>query len=949
MQKSLAVETPSRYVVGIDLGTTNSALNFVDTHEDPWRVRIFRIPQVIAAGEVELRETLPSFHFEPAVGEMDPKALALPWRSETTYVVGVLARDHGQASHGRVVVSAKSWLCHSGVDRTANILPWNALDGTHPISPVEASGRYLRHLHNAWNHAFPEFPLAEQDVVLTLPASFDEIARELTVQAAAGAGLPRITLIEEPQAAFYAWVEEHRLIWNDHVALGQNILVIDVGGGTTDLTLIRVRRRDVPTNQGEIQFHRVAVGNHLILGGDNLDLALAHHVEQSIQGQLDSRNWENLLRQCRRAKEILLGDHPPEEFTIHLAGTGSRIIGESQQIRITRDEVSALLVDGFFPYVKLTEDPQSVQSGFQEFSLPYAKDPAVTRYLSQFLRDHATEELGHTVDDIRSVRPDVVLFNGGVFASPAIRTRIVDVLSRWFSETNRPWSPQILPNARLDQAVAHGAAYYGMVRRGEGERIAAGLARTYYLGINAAKPQVVCLVPGTAEPGDSIMLEKPQFQLLVSQPAEFPLFVSSTRLADRPGQILDLDRDHMKPLPPIRTALQTAGRRNKSETVPVQLRADLTEIGTLELWCLSAKDDRRWRLQFDARSAISTDIGSQQSMGETAGVWEESTWSVLESILVDTFGPAAIEKPSQTVRRLTAAIEQNRNEWSLPLLRRIWETLITLKDGCRISPQHESRWLNLLGFSLRPGYGMAVDDWRVMETWRTVQGRLVNSTTECRNEMWILWRRVAGGLSARHQKSLAEPFVSALRSARKHWLSTGGGRGEVGFQPHEAGELYRMLAALELLPRETKRELGDLFLDLIERGKWTTVLAPWVWSVGRLGNRVPLYGPLNGVITAADAEIWLHRLMDIDPPDISLVPLAMMQLARRTGDRQRDIREQTRDKVLEWFAHRNVPQPLSALVERVGEMNRETQLDVWGDSLPPGLQLDSAQPNTSRA
>ncbi|MDA0658440.1 MAG: Hsp70 family protein [Planctomycetota bacterium] len=949
MQKSLEADTPPRYVVGIDLGTTNSALNFVDTHEIPWRVRIFRIPQVIAPGEVERRETLPSFHFEPAVGEMAPQVLALPWRATATYVVGVLARDHSQASHGRVIVSAKSWLCHAGVDRTANILPWNALEGTHPISPVEASGRYLQHLHDAWNHAFPEFPLAEQDVVVTLPASFDEIARELTIQAAAAAGLPKITLIEEPQAAFYAWVEQHRSNWNDHVALGQNILVIDVGGGTTDLTLIRVRRRNLPNDQGEIQFHRVAVGNHLILGGDNLDLALAHHVEQSIQGQLDSRNWENLLRQCRRAKEILLGDLPPEELTIHLAGTGSRIISEGHQIRITRDQVVTLLVDGFFPYAKLTDDPQAAQSGFQEFSLPYAKDAAVTRYLAQFLRDHATDELAHTVDDVRAVRPDIVLFNGGAFASPEIRARVVDVLCRWFSEANRPWSPQVLPNARLDQAVAHGAAYYGMVRRGQGERIAAGLARTYYLGINATPPQVVCLVPGTAEPGDSIVLEQPNFQLLVSQPAEFPLFVSSTRLADRPGQILDLDRDHMKPLPPIRTALQTGVRRSKSETVAVQLRADLTEIGTLELWCLSAQDERRWRLQFDARSAVATDIVSQQSSGEAAGVWEESTWSKLESILVDTFGTKTGEKPSQVVRRLSTAIGQHRNEWSLPLLRRIWETLLALKDGCRMSPQHESRWLNLVGFSLRPGYGMAVDDWRVAETWRIVQGKLVNSTAECRNEMWVLWRRVAGGLSAKHQKSLAEPFLSALRSSRKHWLSSGGVRVDIGFQLHEAGELYRMLAALELLPRESKRELGNLFFDLIERKKWTSVHSPWIWSVGRLGSRVPLYGPLNAVVASADAEKWIQRLMDIDPPDGTPIFLAMMQLARCTGDRQRDIGEGTRQRVLDWFAQRNVSPALSALVETIGEMNRDTQLDVWGDSLPPGLQLDLAQPNTAKA
>ncbi|MBI3860876.1 MAG: Hsp70 family protein, partial [Planctomycetia bacterium] len=584
---------PSRFVVGIDLGTTNCAVGYVDTHETAWKVRTFRVPQLVAAGQVEARDTLPSFHYQPAAGEFSAESVRLPWQggvekgdspsresriaTETSLVgkgqspfstcpiVGSFARDHGVLSQGRLIESAKSWLCHAGVDRTAELLPWHGLPEVEKISPVEASSRYLKHIHDAWNHQFPESPLAGQDVIVTLPASFDEVARELTVKAAALAGLPRIVLIEEPQAAFYAWINRHRDNWERLVRPGQKILVCDIGGGTSDFTLIRVRAHA----DGKVQFHRVAVGEHLILGGDNLDLALAHALETKLVGEriLEPRQWGVLVRICRQVKEALLGEKPPEKLTVHLPGSGSRLIGGGMQVEVTRAEVESLLVQGFLPAANLDDRPNRHRSGFQEFGLPYAADPAITRYLADFLSTHrhvgeegqvvakgwhaqskamGVEAEDHALTAGQSVphghdpaRPDIILFNGGFFASPVLRERLLEVLKSWFpSKSKKAWSPIVLDHDRLDLAVAHGAAYYGMVRRGAGVKIAAGLARTYYIGVEGDEPQAVCLIAAGTEPGQHVDLEQPTFELLVSQPVEFPLSVSSTRLNDLPGTIV---------------------------------------------------------------------------------------------------------------------------------------------------------------------------------------------------------------------------------------------------------------------------------------------------------------------------------------------------------------------------------------------------------------------------
>jgi hypothetical protein len=981
-QGSSSVSTASRYVIGFDLGTTNSAVTFVDTHKEPWRIETFAVPQLVAPGQIEARESLPSFHYQPAAGEFAAGALKCPWqKSEPAFAVGVFARDHGALVPGRLINSAKSWLCHSGVDRTAGLLPWHGAADVEQFSPVEVSARYLGHVRDAWNARFPRYPLAEQEFVLTLPASFDEVARELTVKAAALAGLPRVVLIEEPQAAFYAWIYAHADRWQELVEPGQKILVCDIGGGTSDFTLIRVRRGE----GGKVQFHRVAVGDHLILGGDNLDLALARHIEQKI-GRLEPRAWAILVRACRVVKETLLGPDAPEKLTVNLPGSGARLIGGGTHVEVTRQEVCDLLVEGFFPRVGLEEKPISRRSGFQEFGLPFAPDAAITRYLAAFLTAHrhvALEDAGPARDH-DPARPDIVLFNGGVFESPLLRARLLEVLESWFqpclaaagtaanarsladvpsAAKQTGWRSIVLDNDRLDLAVARGAAYYGMVRRGQGVRIAAGLARTYYIGVEEttlpaetappgpqsggvspaeappvaqAAPLVVCLLPAGIEPGQDIALMKRRFDLLVSEPAEFPLFVSSTRLTDKPGELVPIDAAQMTALPPMRTVLRTR-KKATAETVSVDLHARLTEIGTLDLWCSEIGGRRSWRLQFDVRSTTQTDIAAHQSQAEGEGVVDEDVWQACETLILGTFGPDGSDKPEGLIKRLTAATGASRNQWPSSLCRRLWEALMEVEPGRRRSPVHEARWLNLLGFALRPGYGLAVDDWRVAQTWSTLQGKFAHATANVRVEGWILWRRIAGGLAAGQQQALADPLLGPIRSLH-HQLTTGKGRSDFGFVMAETPEMWRLLGSLEMLAAGTKAELGTMLLDLLPKRKMEPVRAAVVWTIGRLGARVPLYGPLNAVVPAKTAGDWLAKLLP-QRLELAELPLAVMQLARRTDDRYRDLPEKLRREAADWLASSAAPRHFVELVRTGGTLDSDEQGLVFGESLPKGLRI----------
>lgn len=951
MAETLELDLPPRFLIGIDLGTTNSAVAYVDTAERSWQVRDFPAPQIVSPGLVESRDTLPSFHYEPAAAERAGRALSLPWQAtEADHVVGVYARDQGAAAPGRLISSAKSWLSHSGVDRTAGLLPWHGAADVTRLSPVEVSARYLAHLRGAWDARHPEHPMAAQDVALTAPASFDEVARELTVQAARLAGLGRVVLVEEPQAAFYAWIAAQADAWDRQVMPGQTVLICDVGGGTSDFTLIRVR----PAAGGKVLFHRVAVGEHLILGGDNLDLAVAHHVEQKLGRKLDPRAWESLVRASRVAKEALLGENPPEQHVVSLTPGGSKLVGGAQRIALSRQEVADLLLEGFLPRVALSDKPAARRSGFQEFGLPYARDAAITRYLAAFLSAHRSAGIaaGEATGDHDPARPDLILFNGGLFESPLLRQRLLDVLTSWFNPPGQApaWTPRVLQNDRLDLAVARGAAYYGMVRRGRGVRISGGLAQSYYIGVEADAPTAVCLFPAGVEEGQMVHLSDQTYHLLIRQPVEFPLYASSTRTTDRPGDRVAIDPEQMTALPPIRTLLQS-GKKGTAQSVAVHLFARLSEIGTLEIGCAEVNGERSWRLQFDIRSATRSDATAHQGIAEAQGVVDEQVVEAGRRQIAAAFARGSASGPQSLLKTLEQVTAMPRTLWPPTLLRSFWQVLMDLGESRRLSESYELRWLNFAGYCLRPGYGLAADDWRAGQMWKLLPAGLAFPKNEnVRAEWWILWRRIAGGLSAGQQRALADPLLADWRAwIRKSGEKVRGKSPTFQFGPHESAEVWRLLGSLELLAPAAKLEIGQMLLDQLAKPHPAHLRDAQLFALGRLGARVPVYGPLNALLEAEVAERWAAQLMAIadgqsngqgaSPVAQSLL-FALVQLARRTDDRHRDLRDETRLALAAWLAARGAAEHLVALVRDGGQLQQEEQRLVFGESLPRGLRIE---------
>jgi len=602
----------TQYSIGIDLGTTNCGFAFAepgavsDAHALP-EVQLFPIPQLVNPGEVRAESLLPSSLYLPGLMDFPEGSLALPWNDDPGFVVGTLAQKRGVERSARLVSSAKSWLSHAGVDRTAKILPPGAADGVPQVSPLEASRRYLEHLRDAWNEEHPDALFEEQQVLVTVPASFDAVARELTQRAAAEAGYNNLILLEEPQAAFYAWIERHS-DWRQRVKVGDLILVVDIGGGTTDFTLISVTERG-----GELTLDRVAVGEHILLGGDNIDLALARHTEAQLAAKgtkLDSLQLHTLWQQCRAAKEKLLSDDSLTEEPVTILGKGTGLVGGTIRAKLLRADVDRILLDGFLPAVPSTEMPQRARrAGLAEIGLPYASDAAVTRHLARFLRQQAaTAEHGSVRRGPSGLAaPTHVLFNGGVLRANLVKNRILEVLNGWLRAEGLP-DVIGLEGEDLMHAVARGAAYYGMARQGKGVRIRGGVPRTYYVGIESSVPAVpglaapikaLTVAPFGMEEGTQLAFPERRFGLVLGEPAEFRFFLSATRKNDAPGEMIENAIDEMEELAPMEVTLPG----DSGEVVPVTLETVVTETGVLQLWCVSAKDGRRWKLEFNVRAS----------------------------------------------------------------------------------------------------------------------------------------------------------------------------------------------------------------------------------------------------------------------------------------------------------------------------------------------------------
>jgi len=607
----------SRFVVGIDLGTTNSDLAFVDTGRgDAARCQTLPVPQVVNAGVVEDRPLLPSFLYLPGPNEQPAGSLRLPWDANRDYAVGEFARDFGAKVPTRLVSSAKSWLCHPGINRREPILPWKAPEGGRTVSPLEATTRYLKHLAEAWNFTIAKdveaHRLEQQDIILTVPASFDAVARELTVEAARAAGFENLTLLEEPQAAFYAWLDAHGEEWREHVKVGDLILVADVGGGTTDFTLI-----EVGDEAGNLALTRLAVGDHLLLGGDNMDLALAHAVAQALAAKgtkLDAGQLLALAHSTRQAKEQILAADGPDTAPVTVLGRGSKVIGGAIKAQLTRTEVNKVLLDGFLPECPRNAEPARQRAGgLQELGLPYVADPAITRHLAYFLSRQADFLANRETKPKKKAQatglPTAVLFNGGVFKAAPLREQLTGILNRWAREAKSP-TVRTLTGNDLDLAVARGAAYYGLVRRGKGIRIRGGTARAYYIGVETAMPAVpgmppplkaLCVAPFGMEEGTETDIPSQEFGLVVGEQVEFRFLGSSVRRQDTPGTLVEEWQPEIEELTPVATTLD--GQSTVGRLVPVHLHTKVTEVGQLELWCQSRDGKQRWKLEFNVRNS----------------------------------------------------------------------------------------------------------------------------------------------------------------------------------------------------------------------------------------------------------------------------------------------------------------------------------------------------------
>jgi molecular chaperone DnaK (HSP70) len=952
-----------RFVIGIDLGTSNSAVSYADLEEVRAQgrpiIHQLEITQLVAPGDLQRRRLLPSAVYEPAPFELEAEKTALPWNAEEKCIVGEGAKRLGAKTPVRLIESAKSWLCHGGVNRTSAILPWHAPDDVPKKSPVEVSAMFLAQMKSAWDHEVPDAPMAKQRVVITVPASFDEIARQLTLEAAKKAGLEDLTLIEEPLAAFYAFIARTGgTSRTTGLTGGERVLIADVGGGTTDFTLIEVRP---PKEGGEdevLDFERTAVGDHLLLGGDNMDLALAHAVEPDLSKgkKLDAEGWAHLKLECRLAKETLFTNLERDELPIVVAGRGSKLIGGTLRTKLSRQKLFETIVDGYFPQLPPGDaakpQRQKHAAGFSEYGLPYASDPAVTRHLAAFLMRHAKE-------GERFAKIDAILFNGGALKPTVIRDRTSEAIGRWMRETLgaevRDPRPLVYDDADeiFEVAVARGAAYFGLVREGLGVRVGGGSPREYFLELGGesvapGKVRVVCVAPRGMQDGQRIEVPDREFTLITNRPVQFPLYATTLPRKDPVGSVLDLDADEVDHLPPLQTVVKF-GKQKAGTPVPVRLQVRRTELGTLELSCLSRMSGARFKLEFDLRG---TEDEEEQplSTGDVAPEPFGGAGTKAPPILGDV-APEKLEAakkrtdntfkkdppredPDFLMKGLESDLGMPRDEFPLPTLRALGEHLLDAMELRGISPAIEARWLNLVGFCLRPGFGVPVDDWRVRQLWKIhAQGVLHPGHDPCELNWWILWRRVAGGLARGHQEELASRAFPMLIPS----LAKRAKRKPPRFKTQEAAEIWRAAASLEQISAKSRAQLGDALLEALEKGQ-----APRgsLWCLGRIASRKLLYGPREATVRAQTATEWAKRLMKLPklPKDEDAAP-CLIALARRTGDRQFDLEDTARKPIDEWLASKGVSEEIRRPLHEVIEVDQRTQVTAFGEGLPTGLML----------
>ncbi|WP_038179804.1 Hsp70 family protein [Vibrio rhizosphaerae] len=924
------------YLVGIDLGTTNTVVAYCENGPDlsDCPIQLFDIDQLIGPGEVARKPTLPSFRFHPAAGQYHPTDASLPWTHQpvagdfTPVIIGEWARELGAQVEGRQVVSAKSWLSHPAVDRYDAILPWSAAQDVEKVSPLIASASYLNHIRQAWNYHHPADPLEQQDIVVTVPASFDESARKLTLEAASLAGLPHVRLLEEPQAVCYDWYNCYQAQATARLKDVSAILICDVGGGTTDLSLIAAT-----LVQDTLQLDRVGVGEHLMLGGDNIDLALAHLAEQQLTQQrqkLTTARLSKLIQQTRKTKESLLTTRSPESAKITVLGSGSKLLGGTQSITLDKTQVQQVALDGFFPHTTADTLPAQRKGAVLEFGLPYAADPAITKHIAAFLAQHPA--LTRTAQDTPA--PLGLLLNGGVFNSDLIQQRLIDILSDWTGQ------PVIhLDNPHPDFAVALGSVGYLKACRGSQLKIGGGAARSYFLHLEQRKQQsaqAICLLAKGTEEGHEIRLSSRRFSLTLGEPVRFNLLTTRQDSLDgespiQNGQLIDVEPEQFSPLPPYITSLERTSEQtlaaNQKERAEVFLSTQLTPVGTLKLECVQVgNEQQRWQLEFEIRhqahhtNTASSDVPGLEQAGELiTGLYSGNKNSDLQA-------------NPRTLNKSLARLLGDKDDWDIATNRQLFDRFAQGKKRRRRSEAHENNWLRFAGFTLRPGFGDPVDGWRIDQVWPLYQQGIQFQTRQSWNDWWTFWRRVCGGLNQAQQETLLADIAKYLHPGAHHNSQQAKAAQDKGYE-----SMVRLAASLEHLEPEDKNLLGNWFIKrALSQPQYAQ--AHW-WAVGRLASRVLLYGSRHKVIPKAQLNQWLPELLQQDWKQEPMIGFAAMMMSRKTGDREVDIADDLRESVSVKLKQSKAPESWLALLDEMSAVSESDSKRIFGETLPSGLRL----------
>lgn len=933
-----------RFLVGIDLGTTNTVVAFCEITDDLQQseVSLFDIDQLIGPGEVVRKPLLPSFRYHPAQGQISPLDLTLPWEDQPVegdiphVIVGEWARELGAKVEGRQVSSAKSWLSHQAVDRRSEILPWAGATDVDKVSPVIASASYLNHIRQAWNYRNPGNKLEDQDVVVTVPASFDETARKLTLEAAQLAGLNKIVLLEEPQAVCYDWYARHQQSAAEELKQLPLILVCDVGGGTTDLSLIEARFNPDAGGEDELALDRIGVGEHLMLGGDNLDLALAHLAEQRFNQnkKLNAASLTKLIQQTRKAKENLLSADAPQEVKITMLGSGSKLLGGTKSIALNKDEVHQIALDGFFPLSDFNQTPDKRRSAVVEFGLPYVADPAVSKHVAEFLNQHQQVSYA-ALDQQDTTQPAIpvgLLLNGGVFNSDLVTERVTTLLSNW-----RGAPVTVLDNPHPDWSVALGAVAFGKARRGAQLKIGGGAARSYFLHLQEKNKmgKALCLLAKGTEEGQEIRLSGRRFSLTLGEPVRFNLLTTthdtlSNNTAIQNGVMVDVDPDLFAPLPPYISTLQGEGvelQANQKERVEVLLACQLTEVGTLKMECVHAEDDsKRWALEFEVRNQKAEQEQQQELHPRLAECKE---------LIARIYSGNKKSADSKEIKTLAKDLEKKlgkRDEWDFITLRQLFDAFALGRKRRRRSEQHEKNWLRLAGFSMRPGFGDATDSWRIEQVWGLYQQAIQFKNHQGWTDWWVFWRRIAGGLNQEQQETILADIAKYLHPGAMKNPQSAKVAQDMGYE-----SMVRLAASLEHLEVEDKVLLASWCLtkainyNQYEQAHW--------WALGRLASRTPLYGSQHAVIPREQVEQWLPKLLEQNWQKEPMIAFAAVMICRKTGDRLFDISDDFRAQVITKLKQNKVPDSWLSLVEEVKELSESESKRVFGDALPSGLTL----------